>query len=173
MNRIAPLFAAAFFAASPAVAAPAEGEPAPAFELPDQSGDMHSLSDFSGRWLVLYFYPKDDTPGCTTEACNFRDNIFAFRKLGAQIVGISVDDVESHEAFAEKHGLPFPLLADEGGEVAEAYGVLKNFGVMKLASRQTFVIAPDGTIARHYEDVDPDEHSAQLLADLEKLTAEG
>jgi peroxiredoxin Q/BCP len=118
MNRMAPLFAAAFFAASPAVAAPAEGEPAPAFELPDQSGDMHSLSSFSGRWLVLYFYPKDDTPGCTTEACNFRDNIFAFRKLGAQIVGISVDDVESHEAFAEKHGLPFPLLADEGGEVA-------------------------------------------------------
>jgi peroxiredoxin Q/BCP len=170
---LVPLLAAALLTPVAMAAQPAVGEAAPGFSLPDQKGEMHSLSDYSGKWLVVYFYPKDDTPGCTTEACNFRDNIFAFRKLGAEILGISVDDVESHQAFAEKHGLPFTLLADEGGQVAESYGVLRNLGVMKIANRETFVIAPDGTIARHYEDVDPDEHSAQVLADLETLTEKG
>lgn len=149
------------------------GDPAPQFEMTADDGSTVSSESLAGSRYVLYFYPKDDTPGCTTEACNFRDNIFAFRKLGAEILGISVDDVESHRAFAEKHGLPFTLLADDGGQVAETYGVLRNLGVMKIANRETFVIAPDGTIARHYEDVDPDEHSAQVLADLETLTEKG
>ena len=85
------------------------GSPAPEFELPDQDGQLHSLEDYRDQWVVLYFYPKDETPGCTTEACEFRDNIFAFRKLNAQILGVSLDDVESHKKFAENHGLPFPM----------------------------------------------------------------
>lgn len=157
--------------AAVAHAAPAPGAAAPAFELPDQAGELHRIEDYRGKWLVLYFYPKDDTPGCTTQACEFRDNIFAYRRLGAEIVGISVDDVASHQAFAEKHSLPFPLLADEGGKVAERYGVLRNFGIMKLASRQTFLVAPDGTLARHYEKVDVNTHSAEVLADIEALAA--
>ena len=100
------LFSAAALAAQPTVGR------APEFELPDQDGQLHSLEDYRDQWVVLYFYPKDETPGCTTEACEFRDDIFAFRELNAQILGVSLDDVESHKAFAEKYGLPFPLLAD-------------------------------------------------------------
>jgi thioredoxin-dependent peroxiredoxin len=160
-------------AAAPLLASPPVGAPAPEFELPDQQGEIRRLSDYGGKWLVLYFYPKDDTPGCTTQACEFRDNIFAFRRLGAEIVGISVDNVDSHRAFAQKHGLPFTLLADEGGAVASEYGVLRNFGVAKLARRETFLISPDGSIARHYEQVDVDRHSAEVLADIEALTGGG
>lgn len=167
------LAAAALFLCATALAAPAPGAPAPAFELLDQQGDVHRLEDYAGKWVVLYFYPKADTPGCTTEACAFRDNIFAFRALGAEIVGISLDDVASQKEFAEKYSLPFTLLSDAGGGVAEAYGVLRNFGVMKLAKRETFIIAPDGTIARHYDDVDPDTHSAEVLEDLESLMGQG
>ena len=163
--------ALAVLLAAPLQAAPQLGAPAPLFELPDQQGKPHRLEDYQGKWLVLYFYPKDDTPGCTTQACEFRDNIFAFRKLDAEIVGISLDDVASHQAFAEKHGLPFTLLADEGGAVAEDYGVLRSFGVVQLASRQTFLISPDGLVARHYEKVDVDTHSADVLRDIEALTA--
>ena len=165
------LAAPALLLAGVAQASPATGSAAPSFELRDQAGETHRLEDYRGKWLVLYFYPKDDTPGCTTQACEFRDNIFAFRRLGAEIVGISLDDVESHRAFAEKHGLPFTLLADEDGAVAREYGVLKNFGVVKLASRQTFLISPDGTVARHYEKVDVDAHSAEVLGDIEALAA--
>jgi len=147
------------------------GEPAPEFELSDQNGQLHSLEDYRDQWVVLYFYPKDETPGCTTEACGFRDSIFAFKKINAQILGVSLDDVESHLKFAENHGLPFPLLADIEGEAAEAYGVkTKRFG-MTLAKRQTFLISPDGTLAKHYEEVDVDEHSTQVLADLKELGA--
>ena len=117
------------------------------------------------------FYPKDETPGCTTEACEFRDNIFAFKKINAQILGVSLDDVESHQKFAENHGLPFPLLADTEGKAAEAYGVKTKMFGMTVAKRQTFLIGPDGTIAMHYEKVKPDEHSAQVLADLRDLGA--
>jgi peroxiredoxin Q/BCP len=166
-------FAAAALVAVPALAAPTVGGPAPAFELLDQEGNTRRLEDYSGKWVVLYFYPKADTPGCTTESCAFRDNIFAFRAIGAEIVGISLDDVSSQKEFAEKYSLPFPLLSDAQGTVAESYGVLRNFAVMKMASRETFIIAPDGTIARHYEDVDPDEHSAEVLADLKTLVGEG
>ena len=153
-------------------APPAVGQPAPAFKLQDQDGKWHSLADYKGKWVALYFYPKDDTPGCTTQACGFRDNIFAFNKEGAVIVGISVDDVASHKEFAEKHGLPFALLADSDKAVAKRYGVLKTYmGVMEMARRDTFLIDPDGRIAKHYESVDPDGHSKVVLEDIKALKA--
>lgn len=147
------------------------GNPAPEFELPDQDGQLHSLEDYRDSWIVLYFYPKDETPGCTTEACEFRDNIFAYRKMNAQILGVSLDDVESHKAFAENHGLPFPLLADSDGTVAGAYGVKTKMFGMTVAKRQTFIIGPDGTLVKHYPKVKPATHSDEVLADLETLTA--
>ena len=148
----------------------AVGDPAPDFELKDQDGQIHAIEDYRGQWVALYFYPKDDTPGCTTEACEFRDDIFAFRSLDCQILGVSLDDEASHKAFAEKHGLPFPLLADTSGSAADAYGVKTKMFGMTVAKRQTFLIDPDGNIAKHYEKVDPDTHSKEVLADLETLT---
>jgi peroxiredoxin Q/BCP len=152
-------------------AAPTVGQPAPAFKLQDQEGKWRSLSDYQGKWVALYFYPKDDTPGCTTQACGFRDNIFAFNKEGAVILGISVDDVESHKKFAAKHGLPFTLLADSDKSVAKEYGVLKNYGVIEVARRDTFLIDPRGRIAKHYESVDPDTSSKIVLEDIKALKA--
>jgi peroxiredoxin Q/BCP len=148
------------------------GMPAPAFRLQDQSGAWHTLSEYHGHWLVLYFYPKDDTPGCTTQACEFRDNIFAFKKLDAVVVGVSVDDVASHKDFAEEHSLPFTLLADSTKQTAASYGVLRNaLGIMEIASRETFIIDPEGRIAKHYTAVDPKGHSQAVLADLKQLEA--
>jgi len=147
------------------------GTPAPEFELPDQTGQLHSLEDYRDQWVVLYFYPKDETPGCTTEACEFRDNIFEFRRINAQILGVSFDDVESHLKFAENHQLPFPLLADVEGKAADAYGVKTRMFGMTVAKRQTFLIDPAGNIAKHYEKVKPDTHSEQVLADLKELGA--
>ncbi len=149
-----------------------EGNPAPEFELPDQDGQLHSLEDYRDQWVVLYFYPKDETPGCTAEACAFRDNIFAFRKLNAQILGVSLDDVESHKAFADNHGLPFPLLADADGVAADAYRVKTRMFGMKVAKRETFIIDPDGVVAKHYRKVKPKTHSQQVLADLALLQKE-
>ena len=148
---------------------PAAGEAAPSFRLQDQNGDWHELGDYDGRWVVMYFYPKDDTPGCTTEACAFRDDIFKFRKMDVALLGVSLDDVESHAEFAQKYHLPFPLLADTSREAAKAYGVLRKFGPIKVANRETFIIGPDGVVARHYAKVDPATHSAQVLADLAQL----
>ncbi|MCI0517667.1 MAG: peroxiredoxin [Woeseiaceae bacterium] len=150
----------------------ASGQPAPDFELPDQDGQLRSIEDYRGQWVALYFYPKDDTPGCTTEACEFRDNIFAFKNLNCQIIGVSLDDQASHEEFAEKFSLPFPLLADTEGVAADAYGVKTNMFGMTVAKRETFLIDPQGNIAKHYEKVDPETHSAELLADLAELTQE-
>lgn len=147
----------------------ASGDAAPDFELGDQDGQLHSIEDYRGKWVALYFYPKDDTPGCTTEACEFRDNIFAFKNLNCQILGVSLDDAESHKEFSEKHGLPFPLLADTEGTTADAYGVKTKRVGIAYAKRQTFLIDTEGNIARHYADVDPETHSAELLADLEML----
>jgi len=149
----------------------AVGDVAPEFELSDQSGQLHSLEDYRDQWVVLYFYPKDGTPGCTTEACEFRDNIFEFKRLNAQILGVSLDDVESHQRFAENHDLPFPLLADVEGKVSEAYGVKTRMFGMKMAKRQTFLISPDGTLAKHYEKVNVNEHSTQVIADLIEMGA--
>ena len=160
------------FAGVASAAAPTTGQPAPAFKLQDQDGKWHSLADYKGKWVALYFYPKDDTPGCTTQACSFRDNIFAFNKEDAVILGISVDDVASHKKFAEKHGLPFALLADADKAVAKRYGVLKTYmGVMEMARRDTFLIDPQGRVAKHYESVDPEGHSKVVLEDIKALKA--
>jgi peroxiredoxin Q/BCP len=150
---------------------PAMGEAAPEFRLQDQNGQWHTLAQHRGQWIALYFYPKDQTPGCTKEACSFRDNIFAFEAIGAVVMGVSLDDVKSHEEFAKKYHLPFPLLADTGGAVAESYGVLRDLWIIKLAKRQSFLIDPQGRIAKHYGDVDPEAHTAQVLADLKALGA--
>ena len=148
---------------------PALGTEAPGFNLQDQNGEWHNLNDYRGEWLAVYFYPRDDTPGCTTEACSFRDNIHAFEAIGAKVVGVSVDDVESHKEFSEKYKLPFTILADKGGEVSNAYGVLRDYKLMKIASRQSFIVNPDGNVAKHYEKVDPDTHTNEVLADLKRL----
>ena len=149
----------------------AVGDMAPEFRLQDQNGQWHTLAQYRGRWTALYFYPKDQTPGCTKEACSFRDNIFAFEEIGAVILGVSLDNVKSHEEFAKKYSLPFSLLADTDGSVAKSYNVLTDLKVMKLAKRQTFLIGPDGKIAKHYESVDPEKHTAEVLADLKALGA--
>ncbi len=151
---------------SAATAESLENGPAPDFRLQDQYGDWHELADYQGRWLVLYFYPRDDTPGCTEEACNFRDNIYAYRKLGAEIVGVSLDSVESHKKFSAKYRLPFTILADTDGQTARAYGVLRNLKLVKLAKRQSFIIDPEGRVVKHYGKVDTAAHSEQVLADL-------
>ena len=151
---------------------PTVGQPAPEFKLQDQDGKWHTLADYKGKWVAIYFYPKDDTPGCTTQACSFRDNVFAFNKEGAVILGISVDDVESHKKFAEKHGLPFTLLADADKSASKSYGVLKTYmGVMEMARRDTFIVDPQGRIAKHYESVDPEGHSKVVLDDIKALKA--
>ncbi len=147
------------------------GSPAPDFNLLDTQGQSRALKDWQGQWLALYFYPKDHTPGCTQEACQFRDDISQFTQLGAHVVGISVDTVASHASFANKHGLQFPLLADTDGLVAEKYGVLLDWVVFKAARRVTYLIDPQGRIAQSYTEVDPKHHSAEILRDLQQLSA--
>lgn len=151
---------------------PRMGQPAPAFTLPDQEGKSHSLADYQGKWVVLYFYPKDDTPGCTQEACQFRDDLHKLTRLGAQVIGISVDDSASHAEFARKYHLQFPLLADTGSAVADSYGALTNLGLVKFAKRYTFLIDPQGKIARNYLKVDTSRHSGEIIEDLTRLKAQ-
>ncbi|KKU03841.1 MAG: Peroxiredoxin bcp [Candidatus Woesebacteria bacterium GW2011_GWC2_47_16] len=146
---------------------------APDFKLPDQEGKNHSLSDYRGKWLVLYFYPKDFTPGCTKEACAFRDARQEFDKRGVKIVGISKDTVALHKKFAEKYRLNFPLLADHEHQVIEAYGA---WGKKKFMGREffgilrsTFLINPKGEIVKEYKNVNPITHSSEILRDLEKF----
>lgn len=145
---------------------------APEFELPDQDGKMHKLSDYRGQWALLYFYPKDDTPGCTKEACMIRDNFPDFKKLKIQVFGISTDSVKSHKKFADKYELPLTLLADEKREAVEKYGV---WGKKKFMGREymgtfrtSFLIDPHGTIARIYENVKPDLHAEEVLEFFKK-----
>lgn len=145
------------------------GALAPDFKLQDQNEEWKSLEDYKGQWLVLYFYPKDDTPGCTTEAKNFRDGYQSIRDLNADVVGISLDDVESHKSFADIHNLPFSLLADVDKEAATAYDVLGGFGPVEYAKRQTFIIDPNGNIVYHYDDVDPDTHMTDVVERLKTL----
>ena len=168
-NVVTLLGAAALLCWQAVQAAPSDGDAAPGFRLQDQNSEWHNLEDYRGQWVVLFFYPKADTPGCTTEACEFRDNIFAYEEAGATVVGISLDDVASQEAFAEKYHLPFSLLSDAKHEVADAYGVLTTYGSMKVAARQTFLIDPQGMIAKHYKKVDPKTHSKEVLKDLGEL----
>ena len=153
------------------MAGPDVGQPAPGFEMQDQYMKTHNLDQYLGKWVVVYFYPKDDTPGCTTEACNFRDDIFKLRAMDAEVLGVSLDSTESHALFAEKYGLPFPLLSDAAGEVAEQYGCLADWKGMKIAARHTFIVDPRGNIAKIYRKVDPDSHSAEVRADLASLQA--
>ena len=147
------------------------GDPAPGFTLEDQDGSQRALEDYRGRWVVLYFYPRDDTPGCTTEACRFRDDVHRLRDLGVTVLGVSLDDTVSHQAFAEKYHLPFPLLSDPKGRVAKAYGSLFGLGPLRFARRHTFLIDPQGRIAKIYRDVDPKTHSEEVIADLKALGA--
>lgn len=148
-----------------------EGQVAPAFSLQDQNAKWLSLKDYRGKWLVLYFYPKDDTPGCTTEACQFRDDIFKIRALNATVLGVSMDDSRSHEAFAKKYSLPFSLLADVKGDVSVSYGSLRVVGHSRFSKRQTFIIDPQGVVRKIYRHVNPDKHSQQVIADLRALKA--
>jgi len=150
-------------------AEPAVGQEAPGFRLHDQGDAIRALADYRGRWVVLYFYPKDDTPGCTTEACSFRDAITAIAALNTQVLGVSVDDSASHARFAQKYRLPFPLLADGDGQVARAYGALWSLGPMKIARRHSFIVDPDGKIAKIYRAVDADRHSREVQDDLKAL----
>lgn len=145
--------------------------PAPEFTLSDAKGNTHSLADYRGKYLVLYFYPKDDTPGCTKEACHFRDDMAQLEKLGAKIVGISVDTSESHAKFSEKYHLPFPLLADTDGKVAASYNALTNLLIIKIAKRHTFLIDPDGKIRKIYTTVNVSNHSQQIIDDLKIIQA--
>ena len=147
------------------------GDAAPGFSLPDQNGVVRHLGDFSDKWLVLYFYPKDDTPGCTEQACTFRDDLHQLTAMGAGVVGVSVDDSSSHAEFAKKYHLPFPLLADTKGEVAERYGSILNLGLFKLARRNTFLINPQGKIARVYLKANTSRNSKDVIKDLKQLTA--
>ena len=148
---------------------PGVGVPAPDFSLPDQNGRLRSLAEFRGKWLVLYFYPRDDTPGCTRQACAFRDDRQNLAALGAEVVGVSVDDVESHLDFAKEHRLPFPLLADAGGAVAARYGSIRNFGLIKLARRNTFLIDPQGRVAKVYLSASSSGNAQEVLEDLRRL----
>lgn len=148
---------------------------APDFTLPDQNGQEHSLSQYRGQWVLLYFYPKDDTPGCTKEACSIRDAFPRFENLNIKVLGVSVDSSESHKKFAEKYALPFTLLSDTHKKVVTRYGVWaeKMFSFMGREHegiiRSSFLIDPTGTIEKIYTDVKPNKHAEEVLHDLKRL----
>ena len=148
---------------------PAAGNPAPAFTLPNQEGAQVSLDQFKGKWIVLYFYPKDFTSGCTVEAHNFQRDIDKYAQKNAVILGVSVDDVNSHKSFCAKEGLNFKLLADSSHAVVQKYGSIMEYNGMTLAARNTFLIDPTGMIRKVYLKVDPQGHSTEVLADLQQL----
>lgn len=147
--------------------------PAAAFSLQDEIGSLHSLSDYAGKWVILYFYPKDDTPGCTVEACGMRDARDDLMDLGAEVIGISKDEAASHEKFKAKYSLNFTLLTDADGSVMEAYGAWgkKQFGVEGVL-RKTFIIDPQGIVVKVYGRVTPDGHGIKVVSDLKQLQAE-
>ncbi len=155
---------------SPDSSALMTGDDAPDFSLPDADGQNHKLSSYLGRWVLLYFYPKDDTPGCTIEACSLRDNFPAFEKLNCTVLGISADDVLSHNKFAKKFDLNFTILADKERKVVTRYGVWQKKKMMGReymgVVRWSFLINPKGVIAKIYEGVKPTEHAQEVLADL-------
>lgn len=150
-------------------AVPLIGTPALDFNLPNAKGELTSLVSFKNNWVVLYFYPKDDTPSCTKEACSFRDDLYKLEKLGAKVVGVSVDDGNSHTEFAKKYHLPFPLLSDKDGIVAAKYGALSNYVIFKKAKRYTFLIDPSGLLQKTYLSVNTSRHSQQIIDDLTAL----
>jgi thioredoxin-dependent peroxiredoxin len=150
-------------------ATPAEGTSAPDFTLPSQEGTSVSLKDYRGKWVVLYFYPKDQTPGCSREAHNFQVDQPKYAERNAVVLGVSVDSVDSHKKFCAKEGLNFKLLADSEHKVSDSYGSLINLGLVKFAARHTFLIDPSGKIAKVYTSVDPAKHSQEVLAELDVL----
>jgi thioredoxin-dependent peroxiredoxin len=150
-------------------ATPGPGSAAPDFTLPSQESASVSLRDYRGSWVVLYFYPKDQTPGCTREAHNFQADQAKYAERHAVVLGVSADSVDSHKKFCAKEGLNFKLLADTDGKVSSAYGSLTNLGVAKFAKRNSFLIDPGGKIAKTYISVDPMRHSEEVLAALDQL----
>jgi thioredoxin-dependent peroxiredoxin len=160
---------AAYCAARDAVKPPDVGSQAPNFTLKSESGKNVSLSDFSGKWVVLYFYPKDFTSGCTTEAHNFQRDLAKYQALNAVIVGVSVDTADSHKEFCAKEGLNFKLLADTEHAVSEKYGSLMQYQSMTLSQRNTFLINPQGVIIKEFMQVDPRDHSEKVLAALDEM----
>jgi peroxiredoxin Q/BCP len=150
-------------------ATPTEGSSAPDFTLPSQEGSSVSLKDYRGKWVVLYFYPKDQTPGCSREAHNFQVDQPKYTERNAVVLGVSLDSVDSHKKFCAKEGLNFKLLADTNHKVTDAYGSLTNLGLVKFAARHTFLIDPSGKIAKAYISVDPLKHSGEVLAELDVL----
>ena len=150
-------------------AMPSTGTAAPPFSLPDQTGAERSLDEFRGRWLVLYFYPRDDTPGCTEQAMRFRNGMRELEAAGGTVCGVSVDAAESHAAFARKYNLPFPLLSDRDGHVAARYGSLRNFGLIRFARRNTFLIDPEGRIAKTYLGVNAGRNAAEVTEELKTM----
>jgi thioredoxin-dependent peroxiredoxin len=152
---------------------PKKGSKAPAITAPDQSGNIRTLSEFAGKWVLLYFYPKDDTPGCTVEACTIRDQFKNFKKIGATVIGVSTDSVASHERFRDAYELPFTLLSDTEKKIVNAYGVWgekKMMGRTYMGTRRTsFLIDPKGKIAKVYENVKPPRHAEEVIADLKAL----
>jgi peroxiredoxin Q/BCP len=148
---------------------PLAGSAAPDFSVSSQEGDRVSLKDYRGRWVVLYFYPRDMTPGCTIEARNFQRDQPQYTQRNAMILGVSVDSADSHKKFCAKEGLNFKLLSDSDYRVSSEYGSLRNLLVVKIASRHTFIIDPDGKVARVYTNVDPNRHSREVLAALDEL----
>jgi thioredoxin-dependent peroxiredoxin len=155
------------------MALPAIGKTAPAFSLPDQDGKMHTLKDYAGKWVLIYFYPKDSTPGCTIEACTIRDQFQDFKKIKAVVLGVSTDSVKSHKRFADAYELPFTLLADEEKKMVTAYGVYgekKMMGRTYMGTKRTsFLVTPEGKIKKIYENVKPPVHATEVLADLLNL----
>jgi len=149
--------------------APALGSAAPDFTLPSQDGSSVSLKDYRGKWVVLYFYPKDQTPGCTREAHQFQVDQPKYAEHNAVVLGVSADSVDSHKQFCAGEGLNFKLLADSNHKVIDAYGSLTNLGVVKFAARHTFLIDPSGNIAKAYTSVDPAKHSTEVLGELDQL----
>jgi peroxiredoxin Q/BCP len=154
-------------------ATPAEGSSAPDFTLPSQEGSSVSLKNYRGKWVVLYFYPKDQTPGCSREAHNFQVDQPKYAERNAVVLGVSVDSVDSHQKFCAKEGLNFKLLADTDYKVSDSYGSLTNLGLVKFAARHTFLIDPRGKVAKAYTSVDPQQHSREVLAELDLLEKSG
>ena len=154
-------------------APPSAGGKAPDFSLPSQDGTLVSLADYRGKWVVLYFYPKDQTPGCTREAHNFEVDQPKYAERNAVVLGVSLDSIDSHKRFCTKDGLSFKLLADTHHKVTASYGSLTNFGLVKFAARNTFLIDPSGNIAKTFLSVNPLTHSAEVLAELDQLRKAG
>jgi thioredoxin-dependent peroxiredoxin len=174
MNRLTVFFltmilASVFAVATDSTPPPAVGSPAPTFSLPSQEGGQVSLDQFKGKWVVLYFYPKDFTAGCTIEAHNFQRDIDKYTQKNAVIVGVSADTVDSHKGFCAKEGLNFKVLSDTNHDVSQKYGSVMEINNMTLSARNTFLVDPSGVIRKEYIKVNPADHSTQVLADLSEL----